>query len=484
MAILVGSALSGVQDQTGAPQQPITAAQLRNIAKDHGLIYEVLTNKKGDLSGGAPTTAGHTHVEAGNLLYWPMSTQYLGSGGPALDVSGAQQYQSAPFILAAAPAGAKGLVGHIWPIDIPAAWAGKVLLVCLEYSGAVDNPQCYATLETWGVPSPPAAGNNIYGTATPVTGSSQVAFSPLQFSNFGVMSRDGAGDDSTLFVAEVMPASSGHHVVRLSFDINPLGEPGKQFFSISVVPAAFMAGVLCGARQSKPLTLTAASISVGDPDGAVNPDLFPVDETLVADDDNMGIAVMANHINSAVLEEWVTGLPVYGATAKTVAKGHDHSHPGSAPWYGAPIEFCLVSHPKGTAETNAELKGRWPAPKVPSTATATTFRKVDDFEVYTPVFAGTSKLRAAVMVQRDVSKACGIEVRITATPSGGGAASVTLAGNTAAGVGAAYELLVHGTALPFQSGGYTQFEVEIRATANSSGSTPAYLGMSLSFNHH
>ena len=213
----------------------------------------------------------------------------------------------------------------------------------------------------------------------------------------------------------------------------------------------------------------------------------PVDSTLVAADAPMGVSAMLNQANSAYLEELATGLPAGAGPTLVLPKGHDHSNPAAAPWYGRGIEFNLYSEPYGTADANTSgtvlgtnvINGRFYAPKVPATTTTATVTRY--ITVYTPVDAGASTLYlCAVVHNTDPSKASAIEVTVTPYPNGVAGTARTVTATTGGAGGARYEVLTHASTLAFQSGGYTRFEVAIRMTSNT-GNTGYLMGLGLFF---
>jgi hypothetical protein len=474
MAAVVGSSLSGVEEDGTEPDSPIMAAQMENIAKDHGYAYELLLNKNGDGGGGAPTSSGHRHDTTGNLLYWPLTTACF---GPEMPDSGGTFYQEPPQIFSASPSPAQGLVLFLWPFFVPVGMAGKRLLIVLEAYGDGD-PATFATLSTWGTTSPPSTA--IYTTETAVSGNERVPFRRYGGPAFDVT-------DGTLFVAEVTPAAAGIHTVKVFRDIPNATVQQPMFYrALHAYWDVSMAGVNMNTVPTVAETRAAGgNAAVGD---IHNSNAYvPVDSTLVAADAPMGVSVMLNQANSAWLEEMATGLPAGAGAALALAKGHDHSNSGSSPYYGRGLEFNLYSEPYGTADANTNglvlgtnvINGRFYAPKVPAaTTTATVTRYIT---VYTPVDAGSSTLyMCAVVHNNDPSKASAIEVTVTPYPNGVAGTARTVTGTTGGAGGARYEVLTHASTLATQSGGYTRFEVAIRMTSNT-GNTGYLMGLALFF---
>lgn len=484
MTILSGTTFTGVPDQQGGPAKPITKLNLQAVAKDHGYVYEGLTNKKSDLSGGAPAVAGHTHIEEGNRLYWPLATQWFGPGGRqdnAMAGTSSSQFQDTPHITYAS-ATVEDVACWYFPLFVPPAWAGLPLAVGLEVfsGGGYTDVGVRATLQTWGTPDATVASpQKAYTVATDVSGMRDVPFKRIVDSNARRMSGDPEGDDATLWVSIVTPATSGLHTIRVNIQLGAASTGAHGFGGLSVVPVFYLNNP---SPETKP-ELSASNIAVvGDADGTVVNDYMPADDSLYADDDPMGMPIVVNQINSGYLEELATGLPAKGNATITVPKGHDHSGPAAAPWYGSGIEFCLLAHPLGSISTNAALGGRIRAPYL--TNSVVTFQKFARMNFYTPVYAGTQKLYCAALVYYgDPSKTAAFEIKFTTTPAGGGATSVTLTSSINPGGAARYELITDITnVLSHKSGGQTLLEISGRCTL-AAGGTNSVLGYCLWFDY-
>lgn len=450
---------------SAAPSKPIVNTQVENVAKDHGYAYELLTNKKGDGSGAAPTTSGHNHSEAGNLLLWPVSTFCFapendhGNGG-----------HTPPYLSATSATAADNLVLFMWPVFVPTGWAGKDLLVVLETYGAA-GPAITARLSTWATTSPPSAA--AYSTETVVTDMERI---PFEF-GAGLYRDMFDSTDGTTYVAKLTPATTGLHTITVCRDIQSGVVPTVFFRGGGVFWAAPRAGLNMMPVGVRPEQRAAATVTVGDPHASNA--FMAVDSTMTAADFPMGPAVMMNQVNSAWLEEGATGLPAAGNTSLT-ATGHNHSNPGSAPWLGRGIEFNLYSEPYGTIEHTAgatattstgAILGRFRAPWLADTTTS--FTKLRSFTLYTPAESGTAALYACAVIYTDNGKAARMEVKITSTPSGGGGNSVTLQSASGSGGGPRIEVVTGSTALNTQSAGSTKFDVEARLDTGSTGESAA-----------
>lgn len=463
MAALIGTSFTGVEDMAAAPDKPVTNKQIENVAKDHGYAFELLTNYKADGSGGAPTTAGHNHDEAGNLLLWPVTTSCFGPEMP--DQSDAYKFQDPPYIFSSSPSAVQGLVLFMWPIFVPPGFAGKRLLVVLEAYGDGD-PATFATLSTWGTASPPTT--TIYTTETAVSGSERIPFLRLRTQSYAPMFDQ---TDGTLFVAELTPATTGIHTVKVFRDItNATVQQPMHYRAMH----AYWAVDVFNDVPARPEERASSLNTVGD--SHASNAFMVVDSTMTAADFPAGPAIMMNQVNSAYLGELATGLPAGGNTTLTVA-GHDHSNTGAAPGKGRGIEFTLYSEPYGTADSTVGsgsaagtnvLNGRFRAPK---TSTSTSFSLARQVAIYTPVDAGSSALYMAVLVvNADPTKAGNIEVKVTPYPNGVAGTARTVTSTVGAGGGSArYELLTHGSTLAFQSGGYTRFDIEMRLSSAGGG---------------
>lgn len=462
MAALIGAAFTGVQDMAGAPDKPITNAQIENVAKDHGYAFELLTNYKADGSGGAPTTAGHNHDETGNLLLWPVTTSCFGPEMP--DQSDAYKFQDPPYVFSSSPSPVQGLVLFKWPIFVPPGFSGKRLLVVLEAYGTGD-PATFASLGTWSTASPPTT--TIYSTETLTANMGRVSFLRLRTQSYASMFDQ---TDGALYVAELTPATTGIHTVTVFRDIgNATVQQPMNYRSLHAYWAVDVNNDV-GARPEE----RASSLNTVGDSHASNA-FMVVDSTLTVADFPAGPALMMNQVNSAYLGELATGLPAGGNTTLTVA-GHDHSNTGSAPGKGRGIEFTLYSEPYGSADSTVGsgaaagtnvLNGRFRAPK---TSTSTSFSMARQVALYTPVDAGSSSLYMAILVvNADPTKAGNIEVKVTPYPNGVGGTARTVTSTVGGAGGSRYELLTHGSTLAFQSGGYTRFDIEMRLSAVGGG---------------
>lgn len=475
MTVLSGTTLTGVAEEHGSPGQPILKSDVEAVAKDHGRIFEGLTGKKSDDSGGASVVTVHSHIETGNRLYWPICTQHYGCGlgnNDAATLDASSQFQDMPYVFSSG-ATHETINAWYWPVWIPPAWVGLELVFGLDVVNAAGFvPMLTVSLETWGTSSGTglSADQRAYTVATDVSGMRDVALVDVQTTR--VISFSG---DPALLTAVLTPATSGLHAVRVSMTLGNGAIPFCGFSGLHLVPLTAVNN--SDLLPAKGPVGSSNIIVVGDADGTPANDYMPADSSLYAFDDPMGMGVTINNLNSAWCEEMATGLPVSGNATATLSKGHDHSNPGSAPWYGTGIEFCLLSLPLGTISTNAALGGRFKAPKCQ--AAATTFAKVHRMQFYTPVFAGTQKLYCAAMVYKSAAKGQRIEVKFTTTPAGAGATSVTLQCGNNVGDPAGYQLLTDVTnSLTFKSGGLTVLEVEMRENTNL-GNTDSLLGFAL-----
>lgn len=480
MALLSSASFQGVQELTNRPGDGVRASDIQSVSYDLNRAYEGLLNKNADGGGGAPTNTGHNHTEAGNLLYWPLANACFGCQG----IQDFDNFQVPPLVFSqsgGALAAGTDIVLWFWPTLVPSGWAGKPFVVWAEIYGAKQDPELYATLETWGTTSPPSTA--AYSTATAVTGSQRVPFRDARNTRAKHMMMDPRGD-TTLWVAEVTPAAAGIHAVKIMRNFNATYEEATYIRGVGILPLTRRAGASVN-RATTRQRRGATNVTVGNPHASNA--WIPIDASVVAIDDAAGLPLMLEQANAAWAAEMLTGVPANGNPTLTLSKGHDHSNAAASPYYGRPLEFVLYSEPYGTVETvvgggaptttNA-LAGRIYAPR---TVGSTTFYKVRSFRLFTPVNAGATKLYVAATILQDESKAANMEVKVTSTPSGGGGNTVTMAG---AGGGSAgsfrYELLTHATPLNFQSGGWTHFDVEIRQTS-AVGEVDALMGLALFF---
>lgn len=503
MALNINSTFAGVRTNRGNPAGPIVASDVAAVAGDIGMCQELLSNKKADGSGGAPTTAGHGHGVGdgeGNLLPWVLSTQCFGPSAPDNhhDPATFKNYQSPPRIGESTATTFQNVILFFQPIFFPAGSAGRDFLVIIE-GDFPDDPRCFATISTWGTTSPPSSA--AYSTETPVTGSNRKPFKYV----FGAEFNSGIDSiasicatmgiaDAGVFAAVIRPAADGLHTLKVESTVQPYDQPlSRTFRHMTVVPALTAAQLPALARAAHPMpprerapsVSGQANVTVGDPDGAVAGfEYEPVDSTLTATDFNLGPALEINNRNSALHEELARGLPAHGNTTMTADYGHNHDAFNSVFASSRRIEMCLGSWAFGSvAGSNAfDSQSRIQAP----VALTTTAARVAKFVLYTPSYNdANTRLYCAVLVRLESGKATNPVVVVTSDPalSGASTATNTFTGDNATVAAAGtysegYQLITSATQLTMQSGGLTGFDATLKKSAAVAASI-ALMGMCL-----
>lgn len=476
MTVETTTTFQGVMDSNGAPGQPIAAVDEESVAKDHGRIFEGLTGKDADGSG-SDSTDNDPHVhgpdEPGNRLIWPQCTQHFGSGlgiNDAATLPASSQFQDMPYVFSTG-ATHEQLNAWYFPTWISPAEAGQEQFFAIQMDGPVGfHPTLTVSLETWGTSAGTglSADQRAYTVPTDVTGMRDVALIDTRGSGVVRMS-----PTRTRLFAKLTPAASGLHAVRVSMTLGNGNIPLCGFAGMHMLP--YVPFNNSDKWTARPQLGSSNVAVVGDADNG--DDYLPADDSMYAADDSMGMPLIINQINSGFLEEMATGLPVNGNATLTLPQGHDHSNPGSSPWYGKGIEFCLMSRGFGTISTNAALLGRFSAPQCQHACT--TFAGVLRRQFYTPNFSGTKKLYCAAMVYKSAVKSERLEVKFTTTPSGGSPSSVTLQTGNNVGDPAGYQLLTDVTnVLDYKSAGKTLLEIEMRENTDA-GNTDSLLGFCL-----
>jgi hypothetical protein len=478
MTVLTDTVLDTVPDANGSPGQDMLRADVVAVAKMNARNFEGITGKNADGGGGAAANTPHSHIERGSKLPWPLTTQHWGAGVGRNDsaaLAASSQFQDMPYVFSTGATHEK-VAAWYWPIWVPPAWVGCDVFckVGIVLTGFV--PFMTVSLETWGTNSGTglSAAQRAYTVPTDVAGMRDVTLQDVRSTGIN----NGSPTRSKL-LAKIRPAASGLHAVKVSMQIGNGNIPFCGFPSLHLTPVVpFNKSSLI---KAKPPLAASNGCAIGDADATPANDYIPADDSLFENDDPMGMPIIINQLNSGMLEELGTGLPATGNATITVPKGHDHSKPGAAPWYGDGLEWCLLAHPLGSISTNAALCGRFLAPQCQAACTA--FVTVARLHFRTPVFAGTKKLYCAALVNKSAVKAERLEVKFITTPTGGAATFVTLqTGNNVADP-AGIQLLTDVTnVLDFASGDDTLLEVQMRENTNA-GNTDSLLGYCLWFDY-
>lgn len=455
MTVLRNITFQGLSVSDGRVGGPRTAEQLRAICEDQALVYERLTNKNADQSGGAPAVGneGHDHTEAGNLLYWPLLTQVFGSEGYAGDraTTGFNYFGDKPATIECATdtAEASGVVAWYVPLFVPPGWADRYFSVRLV---ARPDPSMQVTLES--------------AVGTTAGGNAGIPLRPVDYGAHTPTPEE-LDRDRDVYEAVIVPPSAG--VFALKFTTNTEARHWhRQFYELSVTPKPEQTAT--SVLPERPTTETSNLVVVGDPEDANA--FHPVQSTLVHNDGAYGTALTLAAHNDALLQEMATGLAAAGQANATVA-GHNHSGTGVA---GLEVSYCAGAWPFGRASSSATtvnaafLGNGFDAPCV----AGTTYRAVRHMMLRTHASANTSaaasKLRFAVLGYNGDDKGAVLRVRITTAGQNPATAGVVY--TLAAGVG--YHLATGTTGHAHAGGGYTSVLVEI-AESTASGYASACL---------
>lgn len=460
MAILINTDFQGVRTNRGNPAGPIVASDVAAVAGDHGLIMEVLTNKKGDNSGGTATTSGHAHGlndGEGNLIFVALATQDFGPTRPDA-YRGTDNFQGPPRIFEDSGTTPQNLVVFFKPFFVPRGFEDHELLVIIESYGS-KPPSMTATLSTWGTASPPTS--TVYSTETPVTGQDRVPF----LNGFGVDSAVGiistqvGAPSADLYVAVVTPADPGIHTIKCEVPVQAkdTGDADLQVFTkmtiVAAIPADRLPALTGRTLPTKRIpTGSTDYVEVGDVDSSSGFDYEPVYDSLAASNEAMGPTLEMANRNSAVIEEWARGIPASGNTALTVAAGHQHTVEAANP-YGKRVEMCLGSWSLGSADTgNVALAplSRVAAPMSQNT----TLKFVASADIFTPKYTEAStRMYGAVLVRAETGKSLPT-INLISDPNNDGLNTQT-AVYTSTGTTSGYQLITSSQQFTMKSGGIT-----------------------------
>lgn len=443
MTLKRGTSFTGVPSEQALSRSKVKASDLDSTAADQAYVYEKLTNKNADGSGGTPpTNVAHKHAEGGNALYWPLMHQVFGCSQDIDIMESLMSTYSRPLVLSSTSTGSavNDFILFAFPVYISEGVAGLPISFVVEATG--DEPRLNVRVKN--------------STLTMVDNVDLVG---------GLNTGDGDEGQFLFYNTTQAVDSAGLWV----FEVTTSFEARAEYRRIHSFSAGIYVDPVAVSRphEHKPPTGLAPNITT------VQPAWQPIDSIMTTADFPLGPAALLVAQNNARVYEEATGLPAPG-NATATADGHNHDGSNSAA-----IAFNLASFAFGSESSSTQISGN--NSKAPQ-ATNNTYDDVAVVYVRCPVNVNnaaslTSKLKAAVYTYSDSSKAGFPQVQIATTGGGASASFYTATAND-------YNLMSAtsgATSFSFTSGGYNQFIVSFRSTSATPASAPKLLGWCLYF---
>ena len=365
------------------------------VADDQGYCWEAMTNTSALDGSSAPTVAGHTHQEAGNLQYVLLASNHYGTDGVVeASWNSAINVDQAPLTIATDSAST-------------AVNDYEVLYQLLYVPKGFENRDIIALFDCYG---DPRLEMTLYDSSlAAVSGYTKVPVAPaVSFpGNIESMVSELAPQDT--YAAKFQVTASGLWV--LGFKTTIAARPEfRQIRALNVL-AVFDPLVVGAVVDAPPAVTGAANVVVGDPDNSNA--WHAVDDNLVSTDNALhALTTVVLGGNAALL--WEKGLGIPAGNAALTATPHDHDGSGQQ---GPEIDAVLWAKAFGGAGGGAPVFGR--GSKAPQTFT-TTDARVATANLYLAKSAnttggagGTSKLKAACLLYHEAAKTGAARLRIT-----------------------------------------------------------------------
>lgn len=413
MAVNINTAFQGVGIHRARVRGPILAEDLAKVAKDQGLVWELLTNKTAAGGGGAPATnTGHNHTEEGNLLYWPLMQQCFGNASG--DAAGVGTFKW-PITIEEAGANTTENLLH-FPIWIPQGFAGKTFDVILHCNA---NPKCTVTLEDSSL-------------AAVSTGNTDVPFVEMDANPADANGNAydyGNTQGMGLWFAQVSPSAAGLHALLIKVELTTAAIGNRYIYGLTVVPRIEPGQkVALGDLARVPTPWPANNATVGDGN-----DWHELDSAFYADDAALDVIVTLLANNDALIQELYNGLPAAGRTAVTVARGHDHGNDGAGSLgYGKSIEFSVGAWAFGTRAPSADIWGNSTTAPSPL-STGAGFSIFSTASIQNPRHADTSAANSKLYCSYIIERGAGADVLEVRAQVGSLTAVTDTTGPTTAG---------------------------------------------------
>lgn len=397
MALRRGTSFTGVNNSAFGVGRHARASMLQVIADDQGYCWESVTNTSAADGSSAPTVAGHTHQETGNLMFALLASNHFGTDGPLeAPWDTTVLVDQAPLTIAS-------------DTTTTAVSDHPVLYQLLYVPKGFENRDIVVLFDCWHDPRLTMTLRN--SSLTAVSGYTNVAVVPATSFTGEIETLTAGLAPQDTYAAIFQASASGLWVLEFKTNIVARQEY-RQIRSMNVF--AVFSPFTQGAVVDAPPAVTGASnVVVGDPDNsnawhAVDDNLVKTDDALHA----LSTVVLAG--NAALLWEKALGIPA-GNSALT-ATAHDHD--GSSQQGPEIDEVIWAKAFGGSSDPSSNvLFGR---NSVAPRTVDTTFQRVVTANVYLSKSAnvtggagGTSKLKVAVLLWHEATKTAAARARVT-----------------------------------------------------------------------
>ena len=397
MALRRGTSFTGINNVKFGVGKHARANILQVIADDQGYCWESVTNTSAADGTSAPTVAGHTHQETGNLMFVMLASNHFGADGPVeAPWDTTVMVDQAPLTMATDPT-STAVSDHAvlyQLLYVPKGFENRDIVVLFD---CWHDPRLTMTLRNSSLTAVSTYTNVQVVPATSFTGEIEQLVS-------GLTPQDN-------YAAVFKASASGLWV--LEFKTNLVARQEYRQIRAMNVFAVFNPLIQGQIVDAPPAVTGASNVVVGDSDNSNA--WHAVDDNLVAIDDPLhALSTVVLAGNAALLWEKALGIPA-GNSALT-ATAHDHD--GSSQ-QGPEIDEVIWAKAFGGSSSASSTIHFGRNAVAPLTVDGT-FARVVTANVYLPKSAnttggagGTSKLKVAILMWHEGGKTAAARARVT-----------------------------------------------------------------------